>query len=119
MATDAVDRVEQLADAGQDVVAVVKTGETDARDFYAVVRVWDHPDEPETSVLSLQNAQLVAEWSDMSDTWLSGGYRQRVPDDDGTVARQLAQGLAATAAQQDAGAVGSRDVESFDATSEQ
>ena len=113
---EATERVEELADAGQTVVAAVRTGETDARDFYAVVREWPHPEEPGTRILCIQNAQIVAEWSDMSDTWLTGSYRQRVPEDNGAVARALAKSLAATAAQQDAGALGERDPEIHDAT---
>lgn len=112
-------RIRALLDAGQDLVSVTRTGETKARTFFAVVRCWPHPDLDDHLVLNIQNVQLTADWSDMDDTFLSGGYRQRVPEGDGEVARSLARSLAGAAAQADAGALGTRDVEHFDATGDQ
>jgi len=109
-------RISDLLDPEQRLISIVKTGETEAREFYTVVRCWDHPDEPGMKELNVQNAQLVKEWSDMSDTFLSGGWRQRVPADDGTLLRTLAQELASAAAQADAGTLGSRDVDVKDAS---
>lgn len=114
--TDAKQRITDLLDADQKLVSIVRTGSTDARTFYTVVRTWDHPEEPGMKVLNVQNAQLTADWSDMSDTFLSGGWRQRVPADDGTLLRTLAQELAGAAAAADAGTLGDRDVEVEDIT---
>jgi hypothetical protein len=114
---DAERRIRLLCDKGQTVEAIVRTATTEARAFYATVRMWKHPSEPGMRILNVQNAQLAAGWSDMSDTFMSGsGFRQRVPADSGDVARALAQGLAATAARQDANALGDRGTEYRDAT---
>lgn len=105
----ALDRLRALCDDGQHLVSVVATGADDARRYYATIRVWDHPDADGLRVLCIQNAQLVAEWSDMSDTFLSGSYRQRFAAGDGDVARALASALAGTAAQIDGETVGTRE----------
>jgi len=110
------DRITALLDPEQRLISIIKTGETDAREFYTVVRCWPHPEAPGMVVLNVQNAQLTADWSDMSDTFLSGGWRQRIPADDGTLLRSLAQELASAAAQADAGTLGSRDVDVQDAS---
>jgi len=111
-------RVEALADPEQDVLSIVRTGGTQARAFYAIVRTWDHPEADETLTLCVQNAQLTAEWSDMSDEWLTGSYRQRVPKGDGESARALAQSLAGAAAQIDRGVTGEKAPDYHDATGE-
>lgn len=117
--TDAKTRIRNLLDSNQSLVSITKTGSTDARDFYAVVRTWPHPEEAGMQVLNIQNVQLTAEWSGMSDTFLSGGYRQRVPSDNGDLMRSLAQTLATAAAQADAGKLGERDVIENDASGEE
>jgi hypothetical protein len=114
---DAERRIRSLCDPEQTIEAIARTGTTEPRAYYAVVRTWEHPDEPGMRILNVQNVQLAAEWSRMSDTFVSGGgYRQRVPEDSGDVARSIAQGLAATAARQDAEALGERAPEYYDAT---
>lgn len=112
----AEDRIAALADPNQTVHAVIHTGGTEARAFYAVVRTWPHPDDPDLLTLSLQNAQLTTDWSDMSDTWMSGGYRQRVPKGNGATARAIAQSFAAVAARADADNLGDRAVQFHDAS---
>lgn len=102
--TEARQRIEELADDDQTVRAITHTGETDARAFFAVVRTWPHPEEPDLSIICLQNVQLTAEWADLTDTWLSGSWRQRVPNGDGDTARAIARSLAATGARLDADA---------------
>lgn len=101
---DARRRIEALADEGQTVHSITRTGSTDARAFYSVVRTWEHPEETGLSILCVQNAQLAADWADLTDTYLSGSYRQRFETGNGDTARAVAKGLAAAAARIDKGA---------------
>jgi len=101
------DRIEALCDDNQTVHSITRTSSPNkARAFYCVVRTWPHPEESDLEILCIQNAQLTASWADMSDTWLSGSYRQRIKAGDGDGPRQFAQDLAATAARLDAEAYG-------------
>jgi hypothetical protein len=115
-ADDAEDRIRSLMDDREDLISITRTGASEAAAYYAVVRSWPHPDESGLRIVNIQNVQLVAEWSDMSDTFLSGGYRQRVPDGNGDIMRSLASALAGAAAQADAGSLGSREVSYEDAS---
>jgi hypothetical protein len=106
---DAEARVEALLDADDKLAAVIPTGESDAAAYYLAVVERPHPDAEGSVILMERYAQLAAEWSDMSDTFLKNGINRRAEAGDGGLARDLAQAYGRVAAAQDADTVGERD----------
>lgn len=84
-------RIRALLDPSDDLVGLMPTGGTDAAAYYLAVVSREHPDEEGHLVLMERYAQLAAEWSDMSDTWLKNGVNRRVRADG---LEDFAQGLA-------------------------
>ena len=107
---DAEARVRSLCDPEDRLTAVIPTGESDAAAYVLAIVERDHPDEDGKTVLMERYAQLAAEWSDMSDTFMKNGINRRQEAGDGTLARHLAKAYGRLAAAQDAGTVGERDV---------
>jgi len=103
-------RAEDLRDEDDRLAAVIPTGESEAAAYCLAIVERDHPDAEGKVVLMERYAQLAAEWSDMSDTFMKNGINRRQDAGDGSLARELAQAYAGTAAAQDAGNVGERDV---------
>lgn len=103
-------RVRALLDDADDLVAVVETGESDAAQYVLAVVHRPHPDEAGQVIVMERYAQLAADWSDMSDTFLTNGINRRSAEGDGSMARALAESYAALAAQMDGDTVGDRDV---------
>lgn len=103
-------RVRTLMDDGDELAALIPCGESEAAEFHIAIVERDHPDEDGQSILMERYAQLAAEWSDMSDTFLKNGINRRSPKGDGTLARNLAQAYASTATKVEAGTVADRDV---------
>lgn len=82
-------RLEQLANAGEDVLAYAPTSETSEGVYFLVLREWDHPDADDATVASLRYAYLTR--GDGSDGWLENGINMRV---EGADTRRFLKNLA-------------------------
>lgn len=82
-AADPESRIAELIDDPADTLLdTMATGDAEHAEYYLVARIRDHEEVEGARVLTLRYAQLTADWSDLSDTFLSNGMSFRVPADE-------------------------------------